>query len=40
VAFDGASGTANLQGVAPSQEASEKAALCCGNVSGANAVNN
>lgn len=40
VAFDGASGTVNLQGVAPSQAASEKAALCCGNVSGVTSVNN
>ncbi len=32
VSFDGATGTVGLQGTAPSQEASEKAALCCGNV--------
>ena len=40
VEFDGASGTVNLQGTAPSQEASEKAALCCGNVSGVTSVDN
>ncbi len=40
VAFDGASGTVSLQGSAPSQEASEKAALCCGNVSGVTSVDN
>ena len=40
VVFDGASGTVNLQGVATSQAASEKAALCCGNVSGVTSVEN
>lgn len=40
VTFDGATGTVNLQGTAPSQEASEKAALCCGNVSGVTLVEN
>jgi nucleoid-associated protein YgaU len=40
VAFDGASGTVNLQGTAPSQEASEKVALCCGNVAGVSNVEN
>ena len=36
VAFDGATGAVTVQGQAPSQEASEKVALCCGNVSVAN----
>ena len=40
VTFDGASSTATLSGQAPSQEASEKAALCCGNVQNVGAVNN
>jgi nucleoid-associated protein YgaU len=40
VTFDGATGTVNLQGTAPSQEASEKAALCCGNVRGVTSVEN
>ncbi len=40
VAFDGASGAVTLSGQAPSQEASEKAALCCGNVHGVASVNN
>lgn len=40
VSFDGATGTVNLQGTAPSQEASEKAALCCGNVGGVSNVDN
>jgi nucleoid-associated protein YgaU len=40
VAFDGATGTVNIQGTAPSQEASEKAALCCGNVGGVSNVEN
>jgi nucleoid-associated protein YgaU len=40
VAFDGATGTVNLQGTAPSQAVSEKAALCCGNVSGVTSVDN
>lgn len=40
VAFDGASGKVTLDGIAPSQEASEKTALCCGNVSGVTSVDN
>lgn len=40
VTFDGATSTAGLQGTAPSQEASEKAALCCGNVGGVASVSN
>lgn len=40
VTFDGASGKVTLQGTAPTQEASEKAALCCGNVSGVVSVDN
>lgn len=40
VAFDGASGTVTLRGQAPSQEASEKAALCCGNVQSVSSVDN
>ncbi|HMS26994.1 MAG TPA: peptidoglycan-binding protein LysM [Burkholderiaceae bacterium] len=40
VTFDGATSTVELQGTAPSQEASEKAALCCGNVGGVSGVNN
>ena len=40
VAFDGATGAVTVQGQAPSQEASEKVALCCGNVSGVQSVSN
>ena len=40
VAFDGGSGKVTVEGQAPSQEASEKAALCCGNVQGVEAVEN
>jgi nucleoid-associated protein YgaU len=40
VEFDGASGAVTLQGNAASQEDSEKAALCCGNVGGVSSVNN
>ncbi len=40
VMFDGATGTVTVQGDAPSQEASEKAALCCGNVGGVQSVEN
>ncbi len=40
VTFDGASRTATLRGTAPTQEASEKAALCCGNVTGVTSVDN
>ena len=40
VEFDGATGTVTLQGTASSQEDSEKAALCCGNVGGVSQVNN
>jgi nucleoid-associated protein YgaU len=40
VKYDGATETVTLSGQAPSQEASEKAALCCGNVQHVAAVNN
>ncbi len=40
VEFDGATGSVTLQGNASSQEDSEKAALCCGNVGGVSQVNN
>jgi len=40
VAFDAATGTATVAGDAPSQEAREKAALCCGNVAGVRSVQN
>ena len=40
VAFDGASATATVYGVAPDQATMEKIVLCCGNVSGVAAVNN
>lgn len=40
VSFDGGTGTVTVSGEAPSQEASEKVTLCCGNVSGVVGVNN
>lgn len=40
VSFDGASGAVTVNGNAPSQEASEKVTLCCGNVAGVVSVNN
>jgi len=40
VKFDGASGKVTLSGQAPSQDASEKAALCCGNVAHVASVDN
>lgn len=40
VTFDGASGSVTVQGQAPTQEASEKVVLCCGNVGGVVSVNN
>ena len=40
VAFDGASATVTVYGVAPDQATMEKIVLCCGNVSGVAAVNN
>lgn len=40
VVFDGATGKVTLSGQAPSQEASEKAALCCGNVQHVASVDN
>lgn len=40
VLFDGASGKVTVQGEAPTQLASEKAALCCGNVGGVVSVEN
>jgi nucleoid-associated protein YgaU len=39
VAFDGATATVNVYGVAPDQETREKIILCCGNVSGVAKVN-
>lgn len=40
VRFEGATGKVTLNGQAPSQEASEKAALCCGNVQHVASVEN
>ena len=40
VQFDGASGKVTVAGAAPSEEAAEKAALCCGNVSSVTSVDN
>jgi len=40
VSFDGATGKVTLSGQAPSQDASEKAALCCGNVQHVASVDN
>ena len=40
VAFDGASGKVTLEGLAPSQEVAEKAALAAGNVSSVSGVDN
>ena len=40
VAYDGASATVTVYGVAPDQATMEKIVLCCGNVSGVAAVNN
>ncbi len=40
VKFDGASGKATLSGRAPTQDAAEKAVLCCGNVAHVSAVEN
>lgn len=40
VKYDGASGKAIISGQAPSQEAAEKAVLCCGNVANVEAVDN
>ncbi len=40
VLFDGATGKVTVQGEAPTQEASEKVTLCCGNVSGVVEVEN
>ena len=40
VLFDGASGKVTVQGEAPTQEASEKVTLCCGNVAGVVQVEN
>lgn len=40
VKFDGASGKVTLSGTAPTQEAAEKAVLCCGNVAHVASVNN
>jgi nucleoid-associated protein YgaU len=40
VAYDGASSTVTVYGVAPDQATMEKIVLCCGNVSGVAKVNN
>jgi nucleoid-associated protein YgaU len=40
VKYDGASGKVTITGTAPSQEAAEKAALCCGNVAHVASVDN
>jgi nucleoid-associated protein YgaU len=40
VKYDGATGTATISGTAPSQEAAEKAVLCCGNVAHVAKVDN
>ena len=40
VMFDGATGTVTVQGDAPTQDASEKVTLCCGNVGGVQSVDN
>jgi nucleoid-associated protein YgaU len=40
VKFDGASGKVTISGNAPSQEAAEKAVLCCGNVAHVASVEN
>jgi nucleoid-associated protein YgaU len=40
VAFDGATSTVTVYGVAPDQATMEKIILCCGNVAGVAAVNN
>ncbi len=40
VMFDGATGKVTVQGEAPTQEASEKVTLCCGNVAGVTDVEN
>ena len=39
VGFDGATSTVTVAGVAPDQATKEKVLLCCGNVSGVEAVN-
>lgn len=40
VTVDGSSSIVTVEGNAPSQEASEKVTLCCGNVAGVKGVNN
>lgn len=40
VKFDGASGKATISGQAPTQDAAEKAVLCCGNVAHVASVEN
>ena len=40
VQFDGSNGKVTVQGQAPTQEASEKVTLCCGNVGGVQSVEN
>jgi nucleoid-associated protein YgaU len=39
VEVDGAAGSVTVSGTAPTQEAKEKALLCCGNVNGVETVN-
>jgi nucleoid-associated protein YgaU len=40
VKFDGATGKVTISGQAPTQEAAEKAVLCCGNVANVESVDN
>ncbi len=40
IKFDGASGKVTISGQAPTQEAAEKAVLCCGNVANVASVDN
>ena len=40
VEYDGATGTVDVSGQAPTQEALEKVTLCCGNVASVKQVNN
>jgi nucleoid-associated protein YgaU len=40
IKFDGASGKATISGQAPTQDAAEKAVLCCGNVAHVASVEN
>ena len=40
VSVEGSTSTVTVEGIAPTQEASEKVTLCCGNVAGIKDVNN